>query len=108
MDLDTAYHRIHANTQISSTFITFVNKLALLYLRLTSSATSIPEDYTTVHKATIYLLNDLLMENSWDATEIQSPHRHLLKEEIYKPGSYPLVQLDALEFDIEAKEASMD
>ena len=48
------------------------------------------------------------MDNSWDATEIQSPHRHLLKEDVYKPGSYPLVQLDALEFDIEAKEASMD
>ena len=52
--------------------------------------------------------NYLLMEKLWDVTELQSPHRQLIKEDEYHPVQDPLLQADQLSFDIEAKEASMD
>ena len=52
--------------------------------------------------------NDLIRDKSWDATELQSFHRHLIEEYEYHPVKDPLVQADQLAVDIEAKEASMD
>ena len=52
--------------------------------------------------------SNILSEQLWDATELQSPQRQLLEEEEYHPGQDPLLQEDQLEVDIEAKENSMD
>ena len=57
-------------------------------------------------EAGIDLDNDLPRYNSWGATELQSPHIQLPKDEEYHPGIYPLVQADTLTVDIKAKEDS--
>ena len=51
------------------------------------------------------LENDLLRDKSWDATEVQSTHRQILKEEEYHPGPEPLSQANTQIVDIKAKEA---
>ena len=50
------------------------------------------------------LVNDLLMETSWDAIDLQSTHRHLLPGEDYVPTSDSLVKVDTIAVDVESKE----
>ena len=100
-DLDAAYQSVHENMQIASTCISIVVKVAFLFLRLHLGTTPAPEKYTT-------LGNYLLADASWDATNVQSPHRHLLPRYYYLPTSELLVKADQLAVNIEAKEALMD
>ena len=53
-------------------------KMSFLYLRLPFSTTPAPVQYTTIKKNAIYLGNDLLRDELWDTTYINSPHRNLL------------------------------
>ena len=52
--------------------------------------------------------NDIIVNTSWDTTNLQSPHIHLLPREHYLPRSDPLVQAYQMAVKIEVKEASMD
>ena len=56
----------------------------------------------------IKLENNLLGYKSWDATELQSPHRQLPKEEGYHPVPEPISQADTLTVEIKSKESPMD
>ena len=85
---------------------TIVGKLAFLCLHLPFGNTL--AEYTTISEAVIYLGNYLLADTSWDATNIQSPHRHFLPREDHLPDSDPLLKIDQLAVNIESKEASMD
>ena len=102
-DPDAAYRRVHANAQIAAACIVIVGKIAFLYLRLPFGTTPAPEKYTTISEAAIDLGNDIIADTSWDATNLQSPHQHLLPREDYLPSSYPLVKADQLTVNIEAK-----
>ena len=79
--MDAAYRHIRANSWIASTFISIVDNISLLCLRLPFGTTPAPANYTTVSEAEIEPLNDLLRRSFWDATEIQSMNRQLLEEE---------------------------
>ena len=107
IDLNAAYRHIHANAQISATCIVIVGKIAFLYLRLPFGTTPTPSEYTTISEAEIDLGDDLLADMSWDAKNLQLPHRHLLPREYYLPSSDLLVKAEQLTVDIKAKEASM-
>ena len=52
--------------------------------------------------------NNLLLDTLWEATNLYSPHWHLLPREYYLPASEPLVKSDQITVDIKAKEASMN
>ena len=106
--LNYTYQCVHANIQTTSTCITIVVKLAFICMHLPFGTNPAPSEYTTISEASIKLGNYLLMEVSWDATNLQSPHIHLLPREDYLPASCPLVKAYQLGVDIEAKEASMD
>ena len=45
---------------------------------------------------------------SWDATNLESPHRHLLPREDHGSASDHIVNSEQMAVNIEAKEASMD
>ena len=92
----------------TAAFISIVGKLNFLCLRLPFGTTPSPLEYTTISEAEIDLGNDLLADTPWDATNLQSPHRHLIPREYYLPASDLLVKADQLAVDIKAKEASMD
>ena len=102
--LDAAYRRIYANEHISPTFITFLDNPDLQFSCQTSVMSPTPEEYNTVWELSINLGNYLLRDKSWNATEFQSPHKQLLKEEEYQPEKDQLVQADAQAFDTKAKE----
>ena len=70
-DLDTAYQRVHANTQTESTCIAVVVKLVFICLRLPFGATPAPVQYTTISEVEIDLGNDLLVDVSWETKKIQ-------------------------------------
>ena len=108
IDLNAAYQRVHANPQIAATCIAIVVKLSFLCLCLLFVTTSTPAEYTTISEAEINLGNDLLADTSWDVTNLQLLHRHLLHKKDYLPASGPLVKSDQLAMNIESKEASMD
>ena len=107
-DPNDAYRRVHANIQIAVTCIAIVGKLAFLCLRLPFGTTPAPEEYTTIGEEEIDLGNDLLAYTSWDSTDLQSPHRHLLTRKDYLPVSDPLAKADELAVNIEARETSID
>ena len=67
-DIDAEYHHIHAIGCITSTCITIVYNLTLLFLLLPFGMTPATVEYTRVSKAEINLGNDLLREKSQDAT----------------------------------------
>ena len=107
-DLDSAYHRIHANATTVSTFIAIVDELSFLYLRLPFGTTHAPEEYTTVSEAAIDLGNNLLRDESWDTDDLNLPHQYLLpQEEKHQPESN-LATAKHLAVDIKSTEASMD
>ena len=106
-DLNAAYQYVDANTKIASTCISIVGKLAFLCLCIPFGTTIAPGEYTNINEAAIYLGKYLLAGALWDATNLQSPHRHLLPREDYIPASDPLVKVDQLVVNIEVKEASM-
>ena len=81
IDLDAAYHRIHANAKTASTCILMVNELYFICLWLPFGITPAPAEYTTVSETAIYLGNDLLRDESWDTDYLNSPHRYLLPQE---------------------------
>ena len=108
IDLGAAYRSVHANAQIAATCITILGKPAFLCIHLPFGTTPSPAEYTTISEAAIDLWSDLLAYTSWEATNIQSPHQHLLPREDYLPASDPLVKVYQLAVNIEAKEASMD
>ena len=91
-----------------STCIAIVGKLSFLCLRLPFGTVPTPAEYTTTNEAPIELDNDLLVNRSWGATNLQFPHKHLLPREDYLPASEPLVKADQMAVKIKAKEASMD
>ena len=64
--LDTAYHRIHANTTTASTCITIVDELLFLCLVLPFGTTPAPSEYTTVSEVAIDIGKNLLRDESWD------------------------------------------
>ena len=103
-----SYRLIYTNMRIASTCISILDTLFLLCICLHFVTTPAPVEYTKVSYGTIDLGNYIPRDKSWDATELQSPHRHLLKDEEYQSGSDPLVQADTLAVDVEVKEASMD
>ena len=107
-DLDAAYHFVNANSQIVVTSITIVGKLVFICMHPTFGTTPSPSEYTTISEASIGYGDNLLAYPAWDATNIQSPHQHLLPRGDYMPASYPLVKSDQLIVDIETKEASID
>ena len=76
-NLGAAYRRVHTKLQIGSTCIAIVGKLAFLCLGLPFGTMSAQKLYTTINEAEIYFENDLLTDASGDATNLQSPHRHL-------------------------------
>ena len=47
------------------------------------------------------------MDMSWDATDLQSTHRHSLTRENYLPTLYLILQSETLAVDVEAKEYPM-
>ena len=94
--LNAAYRYFHSNAQIAATCITIVGKLAFLCLSLTFGTTPVPSKYTAISEASIDLDNDLLEDASLGATNLQSPHWHLLPREYYQPASEPLVKADQL------------
>ena len=98
-----AYWRIHANSQIASTCIANVGILAFLYLRLNFGTTPAPAKYTTIIEVAIDLGNNIFIDTPWDTTDLQSPHGNLLPREDYQSTSYPIVQVDILAVDVEAK-----
>ena len=51
---------------------------------------------TTITKTEIDLVNDLLMETSWDAEELQLPHSNLLPQKEHLPEPMSLVLEDDL------------
>ena len=108
MDLDTAYRRIHANATTASTCISIVEKPSFLCLRLPFGTTPAPAEYTTVSKAEIDLVNDLLRGKSWDTENLNSPHRSSLPKEDEKQSENHLTKADPLAVDITATEESMD
>ena len=77
-------------------------------MRLLFGTTLAPSEYTTISEAAIDLGNDILVETSWYATNLQLPRRHLLPREDYLTASDPLFKADQLSVNIKAKEASMD
>ena len=83
-----------------------VGKLAFLCLHLPFGNTL--AEYTTISEAAIDLGNYLLSDMSWDATNLQSPHRYFLPRDYHLPDSEPLFKTDQLAVNIESKEASMD
>ena len=89
--------------KIASTRIAIVGKLAFICLYFTFGTIPALLEYTTIIEAAIYLGNDLLTNVSRDATNLQSPHRHLLPRLYYLPASDPLVKADQLALNIEAK-----
>ena len=60
MDLDASYLHIHANATTALAFITIVDKIALLLLRLTFGTTPAPVEYTNISEAEIYIGNYLI------------------------------------------------
>ena len=86
----------------------YCRKLAFLCLHLPFGTTPALVEYTTISKAEIDLGGDLLTDMSWDAKNIQSPHRHLLPREDYLPESETLVKADQLAMNIKSIEAPMD
>ena len=107
-DLHAEYWRVHVNAQIAAACIAIVGKLNFLCLRLPFGTTPAPVEYTKISEAEIDLDNNLLADTSWDATDLKSPHRHLLPREDYMPDSDPLVKVYQLTVNIKAKEVSMD
>ena len=80
-DFYAAYRRFHTNAHIAVTCIAIVVKLSFLCLCLLFGTTTAQAEYTTISEAEIYLGNDLLADTSWDATNLQLPHWHLLLRE---------------------------
>ena len=91
-----------------SAFISIVDKLAFLCLRLPFGTTPAPSEYMTIREAAIDLVNDLLRDEYWDIENINSPHRKLLPKEDKQQLANHLAKLDPLSVDITATEASMD
>ena len=108
IDLDAAYHQIHANKTTASTWIVIVYKLSFLCLRLPFGTTSAPEEYTTVSESEIDLGNDLLRDESWDTYYLKSPHRYLIPQEDKQQSARHLPTEEPLAVDITVTEASMD
>ena len=73
--------RASTKQKILLKYIKIGGKLAFLCLQLLFDTTPQPEEYTTISEAEIYLSNDLLMETSWDATYLQSTHKHVFPGE---------------------------
>ena len=73
--LHAAYRHIHENNKTTSTCISIVDKPDFFYLRLPFGNTTVPEECTTIREAEIYLVNDILRDESWDTTYIKSPHK---------------------------------
>ena len=69
-------------------------------MRLTFGTTPTPAEYTTISDAAIDLGNDPLTDTPWQATDLQSPHRHLLPREDYLPVSDLLVKAYQLAVNI--------
>ena len=107
-DLETAYLRIYAHANTASTCTEIVDELAFLCLRLPLGTTPAPEEYTTISEAEIDLGNDILQGQSWDTTDLKSPHRSLLPPEDKHQSASHLAKSDPLAVDIRATEASMD
>ena len=77
-------------------------------MRLPFGTTPAPAEYTTISEAEIYFWNGIFANVPWDATNLQSHHRHLISREEYIPSPDLLVKVKQLAVNIEAKEASMD
>ena len=80
MDLGAAYCQIHANAMTTSTCIAIVDKLDFIFLWLSFVTMTAPGEYITISKTEIYPGNDLLRDESWDTTDLKSPHRSLFPE----------------------------
>ena len=100
---NSAYRRIHANAKIASTGIVIVVILSFLCLSFHFVAHPTPSEYTTISEASIYIGDYVLNDTSWDATDLQSPHRKLLPREDDLPTSESLVQAETLSVDGKAK-----
>ena len=107
-DLNAAYRRIHINDTTVPTCISIVDELAFICLRLTFGTTPAPAEYTTISKAEIYLGNNQLRYESWDTTDIKSPHSNLIPEEDKCHSADHLSKLYPLAVNIKAKEAYLD
>ena len=103
--LEATYQLIHTNLQILPTCIAIVGRFSFLCLELSFGTTPSPEEYTTISTVAIDLRSYLLMDISWswDPSELQSPHSHLLPKDKYLPDFMPLVPVYTLKVNIESQ-----
>ena len=76
--LYAAYLWIHVNATTASAYITIVDKIYFLCLKLPFGTTPAPAECTTVSEAAIDLGKDLLRDESWDTDDLNLPHRSLI------------------------------
>ena len=88
--LNVAYRRIHENAQITSTCIKILVRLDFLCMWLEFGTTPKPIEYIAISEAAIDTGDDILMDASWETTNLQSTHRYLIPRDDYLPPSEPL------------------
>ena len=106
--LDAAYCQIHAHATTASTWISIVDELAFICLRLPFGTTPTTAEYMTVTEAAIALGNDLLRDEPWDTDDLNLPHWYLLPPEEKQHSESYLAMADPLSVDITATKSSMD
>ena len=84
MDEDAAYCCLHTNLKSASTFITIINKIAHLLLRLPFNSSPAAGEFSVLTDLIVDLIMELLHDDSWDPG-IPLSHYHSLFESLPAP-----------------------
>ena len=96
-DLDAAYRRLHVWAQMALLAITVIKNIAYILLRSPFGVANGPNDYSLVSEPIMDLTNEILLDESWDPSNVHSPLQSQLAEPHHRfPADTPFGQARAL------------
>ena len=79
-DLDAAYRRLYVHPDFAVRCTTIIKNVAYLLVCLAFGVSAGPSMYSLISKAIFDLVNDLLLDPTWEPSELHSPHYNEFQE----------------------------
>jgi len=89
-DMDAAYRRLHALPEHALKCVTVIDRVGYIPLRLPFGVSPGPSIYSSISECIYDLVNDLLNEQSWNRTTLNSPYTNRLAPPEHSDPSIPI------------------
>jgi len=96
-DLDAAYRWLHVLPEQTIQYVTVIDKMGYIPLRLPFGVAAGPSIYSTVSETIFDLTNDILQDKSWNREAINSPIKSKLSKPMFLDDTIPFAKAEKLD-----------